>query len=132
MTHNDIDVSFMCPRVSARRHELEALGIRIMEPQGRGSPRDGLIEIGAIIVARSLIYVLPRIGISKGHLEVLIGAAEMAFVRRPRKADGWRFTNQGGVPRWVSWITAEVERGALTRAASAASRPDHRARRDAA
>lgn len=134
MSHNDIDVTFICPRVAARKAELEAaFGIHVMEPAGRASPRDGLIEIGAIIVAKSLIYVLPRIGLSSRHLELLIGAAEMAFRHQPRKADGWRFTTQGGVPRWVSWITAEVDCGvAATRAEAAESRPDRRARRNAA
>ena len=132
LSHNDIDVTFICPRVAARAAELEAFGIRLMEPAGRASSRDGLIEIGAIIVAKSLIYVLPRIGLSSRHLELLIGAAEMAFRHQPRKADGWRFTTQGGVPRWVSWITAEADSGATTQAVAEASRPDRRARRNAA
>lgn len=131
MTDTAIHANFLCPRLSAREYELEALGIRVLEPDGRASPRNGQIEIGAVIVVQSDIYALPKIGLSQRHHELLLGAAEAAFHQPPRKADGWRFTRRGGVARWVTWITA-AECGSVTAGASAASRQGHPEKRDAA
>lgn len=135
MTNNrsDTTVPFLCPRLTATEIELTALGIIIMEPSGRISGAGGAVVIGALIVAGGLIYAQPRLGVGRQQLSALFGAAEMAIYSQPRTSEGWRFVSDGGVPRWVSWVTAREEAvSAEVLVASEVSHPGRRDRRDVA
>lgn len=113
MGENEIRSTFMCPQITAHATELAVFGIFVREAVGLLKPRSvggrTLVEIGALIVRSTRIDVIPRAGLSVWHTQTLLGAAERAFHIPPKKIDGWRYTRQANDPRWITWITCDIE-----------------------
>lgn len=108
-------VTFECPVVTdAERDLLPTLGVQLHEPsRGRVKVRrvgtDHVIEAGHIVVRDAEIHVSPREGLTDRQLGVLLGAARLAFHRPPRKGDGWRYTREGNIPRWITYLSVRVQ-----------------------
>lgn len=74
------------------------IGVVERPPVGRVSiAPDGLLEIGALVLRGGLVYMVPRHGVSDGHLSVLIREAQNAAIVGP----GLRWRRCG-----ESWTTA--------------------------